>query len=90
MSLRGVPCLVPYFFEEGRRTVTVTGSRYLDMLQEFFVPELQRRGIPLNKVWFQQDGASVHTTAVALKYLRDTFGTRLISKGASVPWPPIP
>lgn len=78
----------PFFFQEGGATVTVTAARYLAMLEEFFVPELVRRDIPLRKIWFQQDGATAHTTAAVLGYLQSIFGTRVVSKGATVAWPP--
>jgi len=77
----------PYFFWEGGRTVTVTATRYRALLEQFFLPELERRGVPLNKVWLQQDGASAHTTQGVLFYLVETFGVRVVSKGGPVAWP---
>ena len=52
------------------------------------MPELQRRGIPLSKVWLQQDGAKPHTTQGVLDYIHKVFGNRIISKNAPVEWPP--
>jgi len=78
----------PYFFWEGGQTVTVTAGRYRAMLEDFFLPELERRGIPLHKVWFQQDGASAHTTHWVISYLHEVFRTRLISGKSPVMWPP--
>ena len=78
----------PYFFLHRGKTVTVTATRYKNMLEKFFVPELQRRGIPLSKVWFQQDGAKPHTAHGVLKYLSEVFGARVLSKNTSVEWPP--
>ena len=49
----------PYFFEERGHTVTVTATRYKAMLERFLVPKLQHLGIPLSRVWFQQDGATL-------------------------------
>jgi len=86
VSMQGV--IGPFFFEERGHTVTVTASRYRNMLSGFFVPELHRRGIPLDKVWIQQDGATAHTTAGVLSFLQQTFGTHVISKNAAVEWPP--
>ena len=51
----------PYFFDEEGETVTVSSAQYTLMLQEFFAPELHHRGIDLNAVWFQQDGATALT-----------------------------
>ena len=35
--------------------------------------------------WFQQDGATCHTSAMTIATLQDFFGDRLITKGL---WPP--
>lgn len=35
----------PYFFEVEERAVTVTSARYVDMLQNFLLPQLQRRQV---------------------------------------------
>jgi len=45
----------PYFFEEGRRVVTVTGVRYRRMLEDYLLPQLESHQVPLRSVWFQQD-----------------------------------
>ena len=79
----------PYFFEEGAQTVTVTSVRYRAMLEQFVLPELQRRDIDVNKVWFQQDAAAPHTANAVLSFLGDSFGSRVISKGAATAWPPM-
>lgn len=78
----------PYFFQENGRTVTVNTDRYLTMLREFFLPQLRRRRINLNTVWFQQDGATCHTSRAAMEFLRQTFPGRLISLRGDVEWPP--
>lgn len=78
----------PFFFEERGRTVSVTAARYEHMLRHFFVPELRRRGISLGRCWFQQDGATAHTTAAVLSFLQNTFGNRVLSRNADVQWPP--
>jgi hypothetical protein len=38
--------------------------------------------------YFQQDGATPHTTRANLQYLSDFFGDRVISRGTNTPWPP--
>ena len=52
-------------------TVTVTSERYVAMLRNFCELELRRRGIDLSSVWFQQDGATAHTTRASLSVLRE-------------------
>ena len=44
------------------------------------------RGIPNS--WFQQDGATSHTTVECLHWLKETFQNRLISHKSEFPWPP--
>ena len=39
-------------------------------------------------MWWQQDGASAHTSNVALQYLRGQFPGRVMSKRGDWPWPP--
>ena len=43
----------------------------------FFVTALH--GIKVNDVWYQQDGATCHTTHAAIDLLRQTFDGGLIS-----------
>ncbi|XP_053946986.1 uncharacterized protein LOC128855816 isoform X2 [Anastrepha ludens] len=82
-------CIVgPYFFEENGHTVTVTGDRYLKMLKEFFYPELRRKRIPFNSVWFQQDGATSHIAQTVMTELRRKFPNKLISRNSEFRWPP--
>lgn len=78
----------PYFFEENGVTVTVNSDRYLTMLNEFFIPQLRRKRIPLRNVWFQQDGATCHTSNATMTFLRQKFPGRLISRRGDVSWPP--
>ena len=82
-ALSSTRVIGPFFFQE-----TVTASRYAAMLEQFFFPALQRAGVPLSRVWFQQDGATPHTSRIALSALENFFGQRVISKGAAVRWPP--
>ena len=86
VSKRGI--IGPYFFQHAGKRVAVTGARYRQMLESFVLPALRRRHIPLRKVWFQQDGATPHTAAAVLAYLRQKFPNKVISKGGDVPWPP--
>src|SRR6185437_11847807 len=74
----------PYFYEENDQTVTVTKERYVNMLENFFLPELGEIGAK----WYQQDGAPPHTSRLALQMLRDNFGDQLISLKTPFPWPP--
>ncbi|GFV18540.1 DUF4817 domain-containing protein [Trichonephila clavipes] len=77
----------PYFFknDEGHN-VTVNGDRYRAMITNFFIPELNNHHV--QKLWFQQDGATYHTARATIDLLKDTFGDRLISRFGPVNWPP--
>ncbi|GFV11997.1 putative DD41D transposase [Trichonephila clavipes] len=81
----GIIC--PYFFknDEGHN-VTVNGDRYRAMITNFFIPELNNHDI--QELWFQQDGATCHTTRATIDLFKDTFGDRLISRFGPVNWPP--
>ena len=78
----------PFFVEEGHRPATLTGSRYLALLRDHVVPSIQSQGVPLNRVWFQQDGATPHTSRSVLAFLKATFPGKVISKKGDVAWPP--
>ena len=83
-----VGVLGPYFFEDDEGVaITVTSARYVAMLRIFYVPELRHRGIDLSSVWFQQDGATAHTTRASMSVLRGMFPQHVISFGGDVPWP---
>ena len=80
----------PYFFEENERAVTVNGTRYRAMLQDYFFPSLRRlvRTRALRKQWFQQDGATCHTANDTLSLLSGMFQQRIISLRTEKVWPP--
>ena len=58
-------------------------------MRKKFIPALRRkRGVGMNTVIYQQDGATPHTSNVSLEYLRRYFpGDRLISRRTDNPWP---
>lgn len=78
----------PYFFEENGVTVTVTSDRYIHMVNNFFIPDLQRRGVDIQDLWFQQDGATAHTARASMAVLRHLFPNHLISRFGDILWPP--
>lgn len=77
----------PYFFEDAGSTVTVTSARYVEMLNTFLGPELQRRGVEVSQLWFQQDGATAHTARMSMKRVQEMFPRRAISRFGDVHWP---
>lgn len=56
----------PYYFEENNVTVRVTSECYLDMLQNFPIPELRRKVTMPANTGIQQDGATCHTARIVM------------------------
>ncbi|GFW65266.1 putative DD41D transposase [Trichonephila clavipes] len=56
------------------------------MITNIFILELNNHGV--QELWFQQDGATCHTSRATIDLLKDTFGDRLISRFGPVNWPP--
>ncbi|GFU76292.1 uncharacterized protein TNCV_527721 [Trichonephila clavipes] len=56
------------------------------MITNFFIPEFNNHDV--QKLWFQQDGATCHTARATIDLLKDTFGDRIISRFGPVNWPP--
>jgi len=88
MSALGI--IGPYFFEnEAGNAVPVNADRYVEMLQNFFTPQLAR--FPVNEnMLFQQDGATSHTARMSLNAVNALFLNRVISRNGDIPWPPPP
>lgn len=55
------------------------------MITNFFLPALENMAI--GEVWFQQDGATAHTSRISISVLRENFPGRLISNRGDIPWP---
>ena len=59
---------------------------YLDMLKSVLWPAV--RGVSSRRsYYFQQDGATAHTTNMVLEWLKNKFGDRVISRNTAQPWP---
>ena len=80
----------PYFFEEEGVTVTVTSDRYCELLERFLQPKVVQliAAHHPEDVWFQQDGATAHTSRRSLGILRDMFPDHLVSLRGDIGWPP--
>jgi hypothetical protein len=76
-----------YFFEEEReRAVTVTGPRYVHMLENFLGPELARHPVS-EETFFQQAGATSHTARDSMAAVRNLFPNHVISRYGDITWP---
>ena len=59
---------------------------YLDMLKKVVWPKI-RSVSTRRSYYFQQDGATCHTTIMVREWLREKFRERIISRFADKPWP---
>lgn len=71
----------PFFFAEA----TITSAVYLDMLQQYAVPQLLQYH---PDVMFQQDSAPLHWGLEVRAYLDMTFPGRWIGRDGPTVWPP--
>ena len=72
-----------YWFEDdNEHAMTVNTERYLQILRKFWPALGQRRCVVRAEQWFQQDGASSHTSNYSLNWLRQLFLDRFISRCA--------
>ena len=76
--------LGPFFFDE-----TITGARYLEMLQNVILPLLEEIGeFNENRLIWQQDGAPPHWYRPAREWLDQHFGQLWIGRNGPTAWPP--
>lgn len=77
----------PFWIEDGNgQTVTVTTDVYLGVIKKFWAA-LQRKRLG-KTAWFQQDGATPHTSRRSLEWLEARFGDRIISRRSQNDWAP--
>ena len=62
--------------------ITVNGSRYPAMLNEFLFTKIEE--MVIGNIWFQQDGLTCHTAEAILDVLRPVFEDRIISRRVDV------
>ena len=65
----------------------MNSERYIEIINNFFLPELRRKRIPIRHVWFQQDGATAHTARAPMDVIRPLFPGCLISRFSDIHWP---
>ena len=65
------------------------GPRYLDMLTEVVVPQLQARP-DYAELFFQQDGAPPHYSLTVRQYLDQAFLHHWLGRRGSIEWPHVP
>ena len=69
--------------------MTVTSDRYCEMLERFLRPKVAQllADYEPDDVWFQQDGATSHTSRRSLGILQDMFPSHVISLRGDIGWP---
>jgi len=76
-----------YFFEDEReKAVTVTGPRYVHMLENFLGPEFAPHPVT-EETFFQQDGAMSHTAQDSKAAVRNLFPNHVISRYGDITRP---
>ena len=79
----------PFWFEDvNGQAVTINTKRYVEVLRKFWAELGQRRGVTRAIQWFQQDGATPHTSNESLEWLHQHFPGRLISRRCDPEWSP--
>ena len=76
-----------YFFEnEAGAAVSVNGLRNRTMIIKLLWPKLE--DMDVGDVYFQQDGATCHTSGETIGLLGEKFPGRVISRNGDYNWPP--
>lgn len=80
----------PYFFEDERRkSISVTGERYRNLLNNYVFPILENDSRFNDTVWWwQQDGATAHTARETMRLLYERFGREKVISSRSRPGRP--
>ena len=94
----------PFFFDDlpkihadsscrKSKTEKIDHKKYLQMLKTCYLPEIEAQ-LPLDdknvksNLWFQLDGASIHTAKPVETFLNKTFRSRWIGNKGPIRWPP--
>lgn len=74
----------PYYFDEN-----VSSRTYLEMLENFVIPELEMREFDLNQICYMHDGAPAHYTLEVRQFLTNHFQSWIgRGEGSLLAWPP--
>lgn len=87
MSLFGVVLYFEFWcFRTNFFYGTVRGNKYLEILMDQVVPQLQQQGNS-HDLYFQQDGAPLLYSRAVHKYLDETFPEKWIDRRGPTDWP---
>ena len=86
-ALRFEGVIGTYFFKNDDGTnVTANSEYYGHMITDLFLTAIEE--YDLKNMWFQQDGATCHTTRANMALLQETFPGLVISRRSDTNWPP--
>ena len=77
-----------WFEDDNEHSVTINTEWYIQVLGKFRTALGWRRGVVRVLQWFQQDGATPHTSNESLAWLQQRFLDRLISHRCDPQWSP--
>jgi len=77
------------FENEAGNAVTVNMDHYVEMLQNFFTPQLARFPVT-EKMLLQQDEATSNTARMSMNAVNALFPNRVVSRNGDIPCPPLP
>jgi len=79
----------PFWFEDdNERSVKINTKRYVQVFGKFWTALGRRKRVIRFLQWFQQDGATPHTSNESLAWLQQRFPDRLISRHCDPQWSP--
>ena len=64
---------------------TIRKEKYINMIQTHLIPALKRKR-KFKDTLFMQDGATPHTATETIKFLRNNFGDRVLSRSFNYFW----
>ena len=68
---------------------TLDTTEYLRIIRYHVIQrEFREQGIEKERMWWQQDGASAHTSNRSIRYLQTQFPGKVVSKKGDILWPP--
>ena len=73
----------PCFYE-----ANLNGQLYLDIINDFVVPECNRQHIAIEHYWWFQDGCPAHRTGVVRERLQELFPNQVVALGHPTEYPP--
>ena len=79
----------PFWFEDdNEHCVTINTDRYVQVLRKFWTSFGRPKEVIRVRNWFQQEGATPHTSKQSLEWLNQRFFDQLISRKCDPQWAP--